>query len=396
MACTIFFARAQTVEPERLDELSIQQERESARESELRQTRDAVRSDIGKLKTNLTTLAAEARKIERAGRAIEDRLTALSQTEMALKTAVYSDRKTLMHLLAALQRVETNPPPALAISPQDAAEAAQAGKLISNVSARLKTRADALREQLIELDYVRADIDSEKSELALNEKALGDKQTTIKNIVTEKTKLERSIAQDQAQAQQRVADLAAEADSLRDLIQQFERAARDIAPRLKPKPGEEETPPPAQPTLRSGTAAPSTPLRLPAGTPRFADIKGAVPAITAGRITKSYSSARKGMTVATRSKAQITAPAAGRVEFAGPFKNYENVVILNVGDGYFILLTGLGEIYVEAGEIMATGEPLGLMPFNTQNSHDLYIELRKNGTTINPTPWLGTAFASNR
>ena len=95
-----------------------------------------------------------------------------------------------------------------------------------------------------------------------------------------------------------------------------------------------------------------------------------------------------------RSKAQVISPYAGRVEFSGAFKNYDNVVILNVGDGYFILLTGLGETYVETNENIKTGEPIGLLPFKAKGTADLYIEFRKNGKTINPKPWLGAALAS--
>ena len=97
----------------------------------------------------------------------------------------------------------------------------------------------------------------------------------------------------------------------------------------------------------------------------------------------------RGITLQTSARAQVIAPYAGRIEFAGAFKNYDNVVILNVGGGYFILLTGIGETYVETGENILIGEPLGLMPFNTKDRAELYIEFRKNGGTINPKPWLG-------
>jgi septal ring factor EnvC (AmiA/AmiB activator) len=102
------------------------------------------------------------------------------------------------------------------------------------------------------------------------------------------------------------------------------------------------------------------------------------------------------MTVTASSKSQVVAPASARVEFAGDFKNYDKVVILNMDDGYFLLLTGLGETFPETGEIVSAGQPLGLMPFNPKNKTELYIELRKDGATINPKPWLGTAFASTQ
>ena len=82
----------------------------------------------------------------------------------------------------------------------------------------------------------------------------------------------------------------------------------------------------------------------------------------------------------------MLAPYAGRVEFSGPFKNYDNVIILNVGDGYFVLLTGLERLNVSAGERVKRGEPVGAMP--QEPNAELYIELRKNGSPVNPEPWL--------
>jgi septal ring factor EnvC (AmiA/AmiB activator) len=135
-------------------------------------------------------------------------------------------------------------------------------------------------------------------------------------------------------------------------------------------------------------------VTLPPDTARFTDARGRLRAPVQGKISRTYSSKHTGLSVKTRPKAQIVAPYAGRVEFAGAFKNYDNVIILNVGEGYFILLTGLGEIYAKSGNMVARGEPVALMPFNTNSAPELYIEFRKKGTAINPTPWLGTAFAS--
>ncbi len=388
-------AHAQSIDPERLNELSEQQEIERAREAELRKNQDSVRKEISSLKADLSRLAAEAKKYERTSRDIERRLADLRQTEARLRTSIYGDRKTLTKLLAALQRIERNPPPPLAVSPSDAAEAARAGKLMASLSRSIKVRTDILQGQLQDLEEINQGIESEKEKLATNEKALEARRASISSVVDQKSKLERSISLDAAETQRKVAALASEANSLRDLIQKFEQATRGVTPRLKPKPGDANKPTPKRGSASTRSTAPLAPLKLPSGSTPFAQAKGKLTAPVSGKISKSYTTARKGITVSVRNKSQVIAPAAGRVEFAGPFKNYDNVIILNVGGGYFMLLTGLGDIYVNAGEILAPGEPLGLMPFNTNSKPELYIEIRKDGSTVNPTPWLGTAFASN-
>ena len=174
---------------------------------------------------------------------------------------------------------------------------------------------------------------------------------------------------------------------MRELIKRFESTASDVVPRLKPAPGS------AVPRIKPKTGSrPPEPLNLPEGT-RFADARGGLKPPVQGTLKSGYGSGRKGLTVSTSLSAQVTAPFTGRIEFAGAFKNYDNVVILNVGDNYFMLLTGLGEIFVNSGEMVGVGEPIGMMP-NSSKLTELYIELRKNGSPINPAPWLGNAFAA--
>lgn len=383
---------AQTVNPEQLDELSAQQAAEKEKADALNKNRQIVSAELGKLKKNLTQIAAEAGVYERKGRKIETRLTALQSEQISLQKSIYGDRKTLMQLLAALQRVEINPPPALALSPDDASDAARAGRLMSTLSANLKAHADKLSVKLEDLNTLSLSIKTEQNELVQIEAALETRRQSIKSKVSEKAKLERSISKDQDDARRRVAAIAAQADSLRDLIQQFEQSTRTVTPRLKPQKG---APAPKTPKSNPRSSVPVKPLDLPKGTKPFSQSKGSITPPVTGQIAKPYTTARKGLTVKTRAKAQVVAPAAGRIEFSGPFKNYENVVILNVGGGYFMLLTGLGEIYVESKEMVTRGEPLGLMPFNTNSPQELYIELRKDGSTINPSAWFGTAFAGN-
>lgn len=385
-------AFAQSVDPDRLDELSERAAIEKAKEDAIKKDREIVSGELGRLKQNLTKIAAEANAYEREGRQIELHLTALQSKERRLKSDIYGDRQALIKLLAALQRIESNPPPALAVSPEDAADAARAGRLMSTVSAELKIRSDGLVVKLEDLNRVEVSIRAQQDVLEKTEAKLESRRQSIKSKVNEKSKLEKALSQDQAVVRRRVAALAAEADTLRDLIQQFEQSTRMVTPRLKPKKG---APPPKTARTPRRTSVPAAPLKLPKGIKPFATAKGHITTPVTGRVSKSYTAARKGLTVSTREKAQVVSPYAGRVEFSGPFKNYDNVVILNVGGGYFMLLTGLGEIYVESKEMVAAGEPLGLMPFNTQARPELYIELRKGGQTINPTPWFGTAFARN-
>jgi len=374
---------AQTADPQKLESLTIAEEEARKKEAELTKKREAIAKDLSKLKKDLVKNASDAEKYEREGLSLETKLSNLDIEAASINEAIYGDRKSLMRLLAALQRIENNPPPPLASQPGDAADAARAARLMSSLGADLKKRADILASRLEASKTLRDDIKEKRVRLAANEQTLAKRRTQISQLVGQKSKLETSVIQDKEAIQREVSKLASEAKSLRDLIESFEAATADVEPRVKPGGGR----------TKPRTSIASKPVKLPKGVTQFASAKGKLRAPVPGKITRNYGSGEKGMTVSTRSRAQVIAPYAGRVEFSGAFKNYDNVVILNVGGGYFILMTGMGETYVETGENVRIGEPLGLMPFNAKGASNLYIEFRKNGGTINPKPWLGTAFS---
>jgi septal ring factor EnvC (AmiA/AmiB activator) len=111
-----------------------------------------------------------------------------------------------------------------------------------------------------------------------------------------------------------------------------------------------------------------------------------------------FGSRSRGLFIATRPQAQVTAPADGKVEFAGEFRSYGLLLILNVGEGYHVLMAGLGTITAETGQAIRTGEPVGSMgdqPASGTLIGDrledrrpiLYIEFRKDGGAIDPSAW---------
>jgi len=377
-------AHAQMADPEKLESLTKAEDDARKKEAELTKKRAEISTEITKLKKDLVKTASEAEKFEKEGLALEEQLSTLDSESKELSTAIYGDWKTLMRLLAALQRIENNPPPPLAIQPKDAAEAARAARLMSALSRDLKSRADLLSNRLEAAQNLRNTIESKQESLAANEKTLTKRRTEISKLVDQKTTLEKSVTQDREAALKEVKRLASEAETLRELIESFEVATADISPRVKPG---------GKPNTKRRTSIPAKPVQLPKGVTKFASAKRNLRAPVPGRIIRNYGRGEKGMTISTRSRAQVVSPYAGRVEFAGAFKNYDNVVILNVGENYFILMTGMGETYVETGENVRIGEPLGLMPFKAKGDTNLYIEFRKNGSTINPKPWLGSKFS---
>ena len=357
--------------PDDIDALTKKEQAAREKTKSLESEREKVRKDVSALKKTLAKTAQQAQNIETGLTSLELETAGLTARVDDLSAQIQDDRAQTMELIAALQRLEATPPPPLALTPRNAKRAADAGLLIASLSEQLKSRADALTLNLKALEITQAQLELKKNDLSTQRAKLKSELNQVNAGLSTKSKLEAKLADEKKAAAAEADRLAAESKTLIELIAKLEREAAAIVPRKKPG------------------AKPAKKLVLPKGTKRFAEAKGGMLQPVSGRLLKRYGRGEKGITYAGRSAGQVIAPYAGRIEFSGPFKNYENVIILNVGDGYFVLLTGLNELFVDAGDTIQRGEPVGKLP--SQTGAELYIELRKNGSPVDPKPWLGAS-----
>jgi septal ring factor EnvC (AmiA/AmiB activator) len=199
-----------------------------------------------------------------------------------------------------------------------------------------------------------------------------------------------------------IASLGKEVTSLQDLIQRAEAAmARATAAVATAPPA-----PPAAGTAagRTGAGQGSGPGAAPLGPAiAFADERGHLPQPVNGTRIKGfgdpdgYGGEQKGVSISTRPGAEVTSPCDGRVVYAGPFRSYGQLLILNAGGGYHVLLAGMKKLSVELGQFVLTGEPVAEMgeagsPLAAATNGGatqpvLYVEFRKDGAAVDPGPW---------
>jgi septal ring factor EnvC (AmiA/AmiB activator) len=189
----------------------------------------------------------------------------------------------------------------------------------------------------------------------------------------------------------RAAELVRHADDVKDMIAKLEQ---DIAASARAADAA------ARSTARPNLAALSDPGRL-APAIAFASAKGTLPLPVNGvkirefGATDRLGAVEKGLSISARSAAQVTAPCDGWVVYAGPFRSYGQLLILNAGGGYHILLAGMERISVDLGQFVLTGEPVAVMGAGSQTtlpvsggaSPVLYVEFRKDGIPVDPSPW---------
>jgi septal ring factor EnvC (AmiA/AmiB activator) len=206
----------------------------------------------------------------------------------------------------------------------------------------------------------------------------------------QKQQAEREKALDAERA--RATQLAHQVDNLKDLIAKLEQGL-DPATRAAREAARSDTRPAMSALRDPGRLAPAV---------AFASLRGQVPIPVNGVKLKEFGApdglggVEKGLSIATRAGAQVTAPSDGWVVYAGPFRSYGQLLILNAGNGYHILLAGMDRISVDLGQFVLTGEPVAVMGngshiaaiLATGSSQPvLYIEFRKDGVPVDPGPW---------
>jgi len=209
-------------------------------------------------------------------------------------------------------------------------------------------------------------------------------------------------AQDALGSQRRrAADLARQATSLKDLIARLD-SENDARKAAATAAHATEAAAAAEIEALARAARGADPGRLKPEI-AFGDAKGQVPQPAAGAILKTFGSpdglggTEHGVSLATPAGATVSAPTDGAVLFAGLYRTYGQLLIMDAGGGYYVLLAGLDRINVGSGEFVLAGEPIGVMGDGSVRMATaaavgaarpvLYIELRKDGTAIDPGPW---------
>lgn len=388
-------ADVETLKKRDRDLQAVRQEQQKAIETQARLKREieSIGEDRRKLNQQLIDAAGRVRAAEDQVAGIEERLKPLDEREQALRQSLESRRAVMAEVLAALQRIGRHPPPALLVAPEDALKSARSAMLLDAVLPEMRQDADALLADLAELGRVRSQAADERDALSRNLAALGEDQARLAVLTEERQKQEADTQQALTAERRRAADLARQAESLQDLIAKLEQGAYPRAPASGKGGGS------------SDLAALNDPGRL-APAVAFGTAKGMLPLPVNGLRLREFGApdglggTEKGLSLAVRSGAQITAPCDGWVVYAGPFRNYGQLLILNAGDGYHVLLAGMDRISVDLGQFVVTGEPVAVMgggggPVATALAAEsgqpvLYVEFRKDGTPVDPTPWWAT------
>jgi murein hydrolase activator len=382
---------AQRLRGQDLESLRAEQRKAQETAARLKHEIEAIGDDRRKLNQQLTDTAGRIRAVEDQVAQTQDRLKPLDERERALRQALDARRDVMAEVLAALQRIGHHPPPALMVTAQDALQSVRSAIMLGAVLPELRQEADLLVGDLAELVRVRRQIADGKEQLTRELAGLSEAQIRLGLLIEQRQKQQAQTEQALDTEHQRATQLGRQAETLMDLITKLEQG-----PTRNGRASSDKD--------RADLAALGDPGRL-APAIAFAGAKGKLPLPVNGTRIKEFGAPdglggiQKGLSVAARPGAQVTSPCDGWVVYAGPFRNYGQLLILNAGTGYHVLLAGMDRISVDLGQFVVTGEPVAVMGGGSEAAAALaegaghpvlYVEFRKDGTPVDPSPWWAT------
>lgn len=375
-----------------------QQRRAAELQQRLKADIAAIGQDRSKLNQQLIDIAAQVRSVETRIGDAEARLRPLDAREQQIRASLDSRRSEIVEVLAALQRAGRRTPPALLVRPEDALQSLRTAMLLGSVVPELRGRAEKLSSDLGELVALRKTIATERDALARDRDKSKDDQVRLAALVDERQRKQSAIEKDMEAEGARAITLSKQVDSLQGLIAKMEQ---DLKSAAKAAATASMQGAPAAPNGKPNLGGLKDPARLSPAI-AFASAKGLLAFPVNGSKIRDFGGSdgaggvEKGISLATRVGAQVTTPCDGWVVYAGPFRSYGQLLILNAGGGYHVLIAGMERISVNIGQFVLTGEPVATMGSTslvasilatTASQPVLYVEFRKDGTPIDPGPW---------
>lgn len=344
----------------------------------------AAARDASVIDADLVAAASDATAREEAAYAAEEQLMLLADETRTAMTELDRDQAATQDLFAALMAFSARRPPALATHPDDVSQAIRAAILMSDAAPALNRRAEDLRQRLADLQGLADATRAQQTNLTLATSALDARREEIAALAEEKRRAQASLDAEAARARAAADKLAGEAETLRDLLAGLAKTAPptpSVKPGQKPPAAKPPATKPPAPATKPAAAAP----KPQAGAP-LSPVVGS-PLRRFGRTIEGQK--QEGLTLAARPGATVIAPLDARVQFAGPFRTYGQMAILDVGGDVLVVVAGMDGLYPEPGQWVLAGEPIGRMSDRKSPSPELYLEVRRKGQPVDPETWLG-------
>ena len=375
----------------RMEKQMAEQDAESKR---LAKQAAEITEEVKTLSANIVKYAKVIQNNEDKISSMEQKLEQLQQDLKAAEASFTLEDEHLIKTLSALQNLALKPTESLFVQPLTPVEIIRSAMLLRETVPHLEESANRIKAQLDKIEKQKKQVETQVKKIKRQKKQMEEEHAELKSMMKRKSALRNSIENKSEEAKKKVSKLAAQAQDIRDLLDKLEKqrlekqrqeqeAERKRLAEEKRKKKEEEK--------QRADLIKFKPQSIKEIGENFIKAKGKLPLPARGQIVTRYGEetakgvTSKGIIVETRPQAQVVAPFDGNVIFAGPFRGYGNVIIIEHGKGYLSLMAGLDTVDCELGQMLLAGEPIGLMP---EDDSKLYVEIRKDNHPINPLTWI--------
>lgn len=363
--------------------------------------------DSADIRQALIESATRRKDLERKIQDSEKKIAGLGVQEDRIRGSLRSRRGVLAEVLGALERMGRNPPPALLVKPEDALASVRSAILLGAVVPGMRAEAERLVGDLKTLSDTRSAAATERQSVTDTLTASLEEDKRMDLLLAENEKLNSRNTAELDAERQRSTELASRATSLEGLIGSLEDEIASVREAMDKARAEEERQKQLSETERekarqlAENGVPDKNRIAPAYA--FSSLRNKLDFPVAGDVVRWFGDpdgtghAARGITIASNAGAIVTAPADGLVVFAGTFRSYGQTIILNAGDGYYVVLTGMEQVNVRQGRFVFGGEPIAVMGDKRVASATalaletdrptLYIEFRNDGTPVDSKPW---------
>ena len=351
-----------------MKELEKQAAESRARAAALAEKTAKMEKELAAKRESLTSAASQVKADEAALSHLEGEQTSLAKSVEQQSALLEIDKAKLARLTEGLVRLARIPPGGLLTAFDAPIDAARAEILLQSALTATSDAAKQTERELTQLGELDRQLDAKHREGEHQADVLKSRQAALTTLIDKREAVYQQTESDRQAEEEKARKIAEQAKDLRDLVARIEAQQKADAEAARHKAHQKNTAP----------ATPAGHYTAAAGLPVSGEVK-----IRFGQ-NDGLGTTSHGITVSTRPGATVTAPAAGTVRFAGPFRSYREILILEHPGGYLSLIAGMSRVNAAVGTQVAAGEPIGTMDDRAGASPELYYELRRNGQFVDP------------
>ncbi len=365
-------------------EAELRQERQTQKEAEKKSAEIA--DEIKTVQKQMVRSAKAVREKEDLLNDLNKKLTDLKKKEEDLNKKLALSDKQLVDVSTGLQTLALRPPEVVLLEPQSPLEHLRSKILFNYALPQVKNMNEGFLNDLSQLAKTKKEIENQAKRAKTTQAQLNERASQMNKLIRQKELLQAQYDATHKKSRQRIVALANQAKDLKELLEQLEAEKQRQAAEKAKREAEEKQKAATQNIIQAQNEPPK-PVNIPKGS--FKKAKGSLNYPINGRIIENFNDINsaglhsKGMRLAATGGSIVTNIFYGTVLFSGPFKSYGQLLIVDNGDDYLTLLTGLEDMNVSEGQEILAGEPVGRLNKNGE----LYLEIRKNGQPIDPKPW---------